>query len=296
VLQQAVDAASATLGVPSFEVTPTQVMLFKNFRFVGAAYHDIGMGLLPFSIAPSDATSPHARVMLAANQTWADAFDLGGDPESSAIAPEDVIWMRNLSGYTPQSWMEAHTHLHSTHALMGALLGVEHPVVGACGRFLRQYDPMMTRLESEVDQVHGCRLGPSLVMFHIQLMWHNWLTAQLDAAETMWVDPPVSGVGLSVMEAQNNLMWLLTVTNGNQRPLASRPLQHPPHSRRRCPSCPSSSRESSSCQIHRSRRRGGPRCCSRPTQRWETDAQPEPRPQVRGQHQFCAKHVLQSRR
>jgi hypothetical protein len=213
VLQQAVDAASATLGVPAFEVTPTQVMSFNNFRFVGAAYHDIGTGLLPFSITPSDATSPHARAMLAADRTRADAFDLGGDPESGAIAPGDVSRLRNLSGYIPQSWMEARTQLHSSQALMGALLGVEHPLVEAFGRFLRQYDRLMTRLESEVDQVHGRRLGPSLVTFHIQLMWRNWLVAQLDAAQTDWVDPPVFGVGLSMLEAQNNLMWLPTVTN-----------------------------------------------------------------------------------
>jgi hypothetical protein len=213
VLQHAVDAASATLGVPSFEVTPTQVMSFKNFRFVGAAYHAIGTGMLPFSITPSDATSPHARAMLAADLTRVDAFDLGGDPESGAIAPGDVSRLRNLSGYTPQSWMEARTQLHSSQALMGALLGVEHPLVGAYGRFPRQYDRLMTSLESEVDQVHGRRLGPSLVTFHIQLMWRNWLVAQLDAAETMWVEPPVFGVGLSMMEAQNKLMWLPTVTN-----------------------------------------------------------------------------------
>jgi hypothetical protein len=80
VLQQAVDDASATLGVPYFEVTLTQVMSFKKIRFVGAAYHDIGTGLLPFSITPSDATSLHTRAMLAADRTRVDAFDLGGDP------------------------------------------------------------------------------------------------------------------------------------------------------------------------------------------------------------------------
>jgi hypothetical protein len=109
--------------------------------------------------------------------------------------------------------MEARTQLHSSQALMGALLGVEHPLVGSYGRFLRQYNRLMTRLESEVDQVHGRQLGPSLVTFHIQLMWHNWLVAQLDAAQTDWVDPLVFGVGLSMMEAQNNVMWLPTVTN-----------------------------------------------------------------------------------
>jgi hypothetical protein len=34
-LQQGVDAAAALLDVPSFEVTPTQVMAFENFRYAG---------------------------------------------------------------------------------------------------------------------------------------------------------------------------------------------------------------------------------------------------------------------
>jgi hypothetical protein len=66
-LQQSVDAAAATLDVPSFEVTPTQVMAFKKFRYAGSSYFDIGSGLLPFSITPSDATSTQARAMLAAD-------------------------------------------------------------------------------------------------------------------------------------------------------------------------------------------------------------------------------------
>jgi hypothetical protein len=90
VLQQAVDAACATLGAPVFEVTPTQVMAFKNFRFAGASYTDIGAGLLPFSITPVDAISPQARSMLAADRVHAYTFDLGGDPESGAISPGEV--------------------------------------------------------------------------------------------------------------------------------------------------------------------------------------------------------------
>jgi hypothetical protein len=86
--QQVVDAASTTLGVTPFEVTHTQVMLFKNFRFVVAAYHDIGTGLLPFSITPSDAISPHDRAMLAADRIRSDAIDLDGGPESGGISPE----------------------------------------------------------------------------------------------------------------------------------------------------------------------------------------------------------------
>jgi hypothetical protein len=151
VLQQAVDSACATLGGAAFEVTPTQVMAFKNFRFSGATYTDIGAGLLPFSITLADAISPQARAMLAADRVRADDFDLGGDPESGAIAPGEVSRLRNLSGYIPNSWMEARSQLHSVAGLMGALMGPKQPAIIAYGRFLRQYDRLFTRLESEID-------------------------------------------------------------------------------------------------------------------------------------------------
>jgi hypothetical protein len=61
-------------------------MAFKNFCYAGSTYFDIGSGLLPFSIAPSDATSVQARAMLAADRVRADAFDLGADPENGAVA------------------------------------------------------------------------------------------------------------------------------------------------------------------------------------------------------------------
>jgi hypothetical protein len=61
------------------------------------------------------------------------------------------------------------------HALMGALVGPVHPVVGTYGRFLRKYSRMLTRLEFEIDHVHGRRLGPSIMTLHVQLAWRNWL-------------------------------------------------------------------------------------------------------------------------
>jgi hypothetical protein len=213
VVQQAVDAACATLGAPAFKVTHTQVMAFTNFRFAGASYTDIGAGLLPFSITPADEISPHTRAMLAVDRVRADAFDLGGDPESGAIASGEVSRLRNLSGDIPISWMEARSQLHSVAGLMGALMGTAHPTILAYGRFLRQYDRLFTLLESEIDQVYGRLLGPSLGIFHVQLAWRNWLVVQLDASETVRLDPPAFTQGLSMMEVQNNLMWLPIITN-----------------------------------------------------------------------------------
>jgi hypothetical protein len=212
-LQQSVDAAATILNVPSFEVTPTHVMAFKNVRYAGSSYFNIGSGLLPFSITPADATSVQAWAMLATDRVRSDAFELRADPEIGAVAPGEVSRLRNLSGYTPQSWNEARSQLLEMQTLRGALLGPAHPVVGAYSRFLWRYSRMLARLEFEIDHVHGWRLGPSIMMFYVQLAWRNWMVVQLESGETESIDPPYFGAGLSMLETQNNLMWLPSVTN-----------------------------------------------------------------------------------
>jgi hypothetical protein len=81
-------------------------------------------------------------------------------------------------------------------ALMGALLGHAHPAVVVYYRFLRRYSRMLTRLEFEIDHAHGWYLGTSIVTFHIQLAWRNWMVVQLDSSEKEVIDPPDFGAGL----------------------------------------------------------------------------------------------------
>jgi hypothetical protein len=145
-MQHAVYTSYASQGMPPFEFTATQVMAFNNFWFEGSSYFDIGSGLLPFSVTPADATSSIARAMLAADRGRADAFDLRADSESGAIAPSDVCLLRNTSGYVPQSWTEARAQLCSVSGLMGALVGINHPVILAYGRLKRMFERMQTRL------------------------------------------------------------------------------------------------------------------------------------------------------
>jgi hypothetical protein len=97
--------------------------------------------------------------------------------------------------------------------LLGALLGDAHPILLAYGRFLRLYDRMETRLESELDHVYGRRLGPALMVFHVQLALRSWYMRQLDVLERGRIHPPDFCQGLHMLEVQNNLMWLPTVTN-----------------------------------------------------------------------------------
>jgi hypothetical protein len=75
------------------------------------------------------------------------------------------------------------------------------------------YERMQTRLESELDYAHGRSLGPAIINFRAQLVWRNWLVTQLDSGERSHVNPPDFCQGLSMLESQNNLMWLPTVTN-----------------------------------------------------------------------------------
>jgi hypothetical protein len=130
-------------------------MAFKNCRFFGASYFNIGSGLLPFSITPTYGTYQQDRAMLSTDRVRAGAFDLDADPESGTISPGDVAWLRNLTGYITQSLMEARSQLHSMRGLTGALLGVSHPALVSYGRFLCQCDGMLIRLERELDQGHG---------------------------------------------------------------------------------------------------------------------------------------------
>jgi hypothetical protein len=208
-----VNAAATTLDVPSFEVTPTLVMAFKNFRYAGSTYFDIGSGLLPFSGMPSDVTSFQARAMLAADRVRVDAFNLGADPENGAMAPGEVAHLYNLSGYTHQMWNEARSQLLGMKAPMGALLGTLHPDVTVYGHFLRRYNRMLIRLEFEINPAHGRRLGPSLVAFRVQLAWRNCMVVQLEAGEREPIDPPDFGAGLAMVETHNNIRWLPSVTN-----------------------------------------------------------------------------------
>jgi hypothetical protein len=97
--------------------------------------------------------------------------------------------------------------------LLGALLGNTHSVLLAYGQFTRLYDGMETRLESKLEHAYGRRLGPALVIFHVQLDLRNWYMHQLDVQERGTIAPLDFFQGLHMLEVQNNLMRLPTVTN-----------------------------------------------------------------------------------
>jgi hypothetical protein len=214
ILQREVDATAMVLDLVPFQVTPSQVIAMKTFDFTGASYTDIGTGVLPFSITPADATSDKGRTAIRVERGRAETFDLSGGNVNGAMTTEDATKMRNYKGYMTVDWMEARLQIFRVACLMGALLGTTHPVIMCYKVFLRKYDTMDPRIRREFELVHGARLGPDLMVFHVQLMWCSWLSDQIGSETHLPL--PYFCTGLRTLEQNNNLSWVPSYANVSQ--------------------------------------------------------------------------------
>jgi hypothetical protein len=169
--QREVDESAMVLDLVPFQVTPSQVISMKTFDFTGASYSEIGTGVLPFIITPADATLEKGSTAIRADRGRAENFDLSADSVNGVITTDDATRMRNYTDYVAADWMEARLQIRSVACLMGALLGTTHPVRMCYKVFLRKYDLMEPRVRREFELVHGPRLGPDLMVFHVHLRW-----------------------------------------------------------------------------------------------------------------------------
>jgi hypothetical protein len=127
------------------------------------------------------------------------------------MTTDDATRIRNYKGYVASDWMEASLQIRSIACLMGGLLGTTHPVIMCYKVFLRKYDLMDPRVQREFELVYGPRLGPALVVFHVQPMWRCWLVEQISSDTHMPL--PDFCTGLRTMEQNNNLSWLPSCAN-----------------------------------------------------------------------------------
>jgi hypothetical protein len=99
--------------------------------------------------------------------------------------------------------MEARLQIWSVACLMGDLLGTTHPVCMCYKGFLNKYNLMEPRFRREFELVHVTRLGPALMVFHVQLMWRSWLVEQISSDTYMHL--PDFCTGLLTLEQNNNM-------------------------------------------------------------------------------------------
>jgi hypothetical protein len=72
---------------------------------------------------------------------------------------------------------------------------------------------MESRLLWELDSTHGQHLGPSLMVFHTQLIRRAWFVKQLSTGQTRVIAAPDFCHGLDTFDMHNNLSWLPSVSN-----------------------------------------------------------------------------------
>jgi hypothetical protein len=61
--------------------------------------------------------------------------------------------------------------------------------------------------------VHGPQLGPTLVVFHVQLTWHIWLAECAISDMHLPLPLPDFCTGLRTLEQNNNLSWVPSCVN-----------------------------------------------------------------------------------
>jgi hypothetical protein len=108
--------------------------------------------------------------MLSEDRTRAETFDMSGEGANGALTTSDANRLRNNNGYMVVDCMEARAQARSYAALVGALLGTGHHCVLNNNDYLSRLDEMESRLCWELDSTHGQRLGPTLIVFHTQLI------------------------------------------------------------------------------------------------------------------------------
>jgi hypothetical protein len=171
IFQREVDAADGVLRLVPFQVTPSQVVTMKSFDFCGTSCSEIGTGILPFRITPSDATSDCGCATIIVDRGRAVTYDLSGEAVNGIITASDAARMRNLKGYVAADWMEVSMQIQGMAVMMGYLLGTTHPVLAVYTTFLRKHNSMEPRVRRKFELVYGAKLGPPLMVFRVQLQW-----------------------------------------------------------------------------------------------------------------------------
>jgi hypothetical protein len=212
-LQRELDQSAEFFGVLSFKVTPSQVIAPKTFYFADISMAEVGTGVLPLTIIPSDTTSLYAARSIANNHAQSDTYDLSDDPSSGALSAADTQHLRNQKGYLPWDWMEARSQLFGNLSLLDALCGNDHGKAQNWQTMLRRFDGVDARLQHKMNTQYGPRLAPALFVFHLQLIERDWFVESTQTGQRTPVLPPDVCQYLRIFERQNNLHWLSLVTN-----------------------------------------------------------------------------------
>ena len=193
VLQDAVEAAAGHLGVPHVPVMTTQHSTSLNgWVFYGPSIQSLGEGLLPFSVIPPNQVSATAvaAIQAAHHQNMDYNTVMTG---STSITSGDASKLRTAKGYIPANFEEMIVQVTAYTAVLGALLGVNHPNVTEHKAAVDALVQEQALLKSFVTASHGSKLGAATVTYYFQVRHRKWFQDQWRATATLPAPKLVEG-------------------------------------------------------------------------------------------------------
>jgi len=211
-LQQEVDAMAEATGCNTFYATPQQAGCFKNLTFFGNNEHELGNGVLPFSVTPPGATSNAAQKQLADDLARAEQYNMSGEAVNGALSASDARSMRNPKGYIPINWAEANSQIKCYKPLLATVLGERHPNVTAHDNAYQCYEKIESRFQFELDNAYG-KAAPAVFVCHWQLYHKNWFEEQWSNNGVLITEPPTLTDGFRAFKLNRNLSWLPIISD-----------------------------------------------------------------------------------
>ena len=196
------------LGIPKMEVTAGQMLALKNFKFIGTFPTDIGTALDCFSIIPPNSTTKAGQEAVLKAQEQASKYDHAATAiEEGVLGLDDMGKLKGKGAYIPADRSEAMAQLVAYHALAATLLGDTCVAVTSYKQFLLQYQSLEGEITGALNRSHGPKLAPATMVYHINLIWRQWLKKKMDGPTEPANLAPDFTIGLNQHQTLQNTSW-----------------------------------------------------------------------------------------
>ena len=181
--------AAAHFGVATPHVTVQHANSLQNWTLAGSTEYNLSVGILPFTVTPTGAVSIEAMIRLEHDHEQTSDYTTILDGNTSMTAA-DARALRANSAYIPVNMDETEAMINSYGALLGAILGYEHPNVLAHFASLDEYKEIRLHLKSLMTEELGARLAAATLLYYYHAKHRRWFTRQWRITTTTTIPPP----------------------------------------------------------------------------------------------------------
>ena len=206
-LQDAVETSADRFKVQTPHVTVAHATTLTNWAFAGTSLFNVGTGLLPFTVTPPGAVSMESRVRFERDQERSADHDTIMEG-STSITASDARSFRTAGAFVPSSFDETEATLEGYGALLGAVLGNEHPNVVSHFESIDNYRTVRHTLRQAITDVVGRAKAPATLLYYYQVRHRRWFERQWKISTTATLPPPDFSAGFERYAESLNIDWL----------------------------------------------------------------------------------------